>query len=181
MRARDLAALERTVKETGVVPAVNQIELHPAYQRREEVAWAEANGVRIEAWGPLGQGKYDLFGTPAIAEAAAAHDVAPLTWPAKNSAICATCASTPLWRSTNASTWSSAACQAAPPSPDTATEATGTCPDQAKPRSATRCPARAENPSAGWVIRDFTGMSVITAKFSGSSVSPGRTGLIGRR
>jgi len=69
--------LERTVKETGVVPAVNQIELHPAYQRREEVAWAEANGVRIEAWGPLGQGKYDLFGTPAIAEAAAAHGVTP--------------------------------------------------------------------------------------------------------
>ena len=56
---------------------MNQIELHPAYQRREEVAWAEANGVRIEAWGPLGQGKYDLFGTPAIAEAAAAHGVTP--------------------------------------------------------------------------------------------------------
>ncbi len=69
--------LERTVKETGVVPAVNQIELHPAYQRREEVAWAEANGVRIEAWGPLGQGKYDLFGTPAVADAAAAHGVTP--------------------------------------------------------------------------------------------------------
>ena len=69
--------LERTVKETGVVPAVNQIELHPAYQRRDEVAWADANNVRIEAWGPLGQGKYDLFGIPAVADAAAAHGVTP--------------------------------------------------------------------------------------------------------
>lgn len=66
--------LEGIVAATGVVPAVNQIELHPAYQQREVVAWCEAHNVRIEAWGPLGQGKYDLFGTPAVADAAAAHD-----------------------------------------------------------------------------------------------------------
>ena len=69
--------LERVVNETGVTPAVNQIELHPAYQQRDVVDWATEHGIRIESWGPLGQGKYDLFGTPAIAEAAAAHDVTP--------------------------------------------------------------------------------------------------------
>ncbi|MGL3151057.1 aldo/keto reductase [Microbacterium sp. A82] len=69
--------LERVVKETGVTPAVNQIELHPAYQQREVVAWAADHGIRIEAWGPLGQGKYDLFGTPAVADAAAAHGKSP--------------------------------------------------------------------------------------------------------
>ncbi|MGM7679677.1 aldo/keto reductase [Microbacterium sp. A94] len=69
--------LERVVKETGVTPAVNQIELHPAYQQREVVAWAADHGIRIEAWGPLGQGKYDLFGTPAVAEAATAHGKSP--------------------------------------------------------------------------------------------------------
>ncbi|MFT4258560.1 aldo/keto reductase [Microbacterium sp.] len=69
--------LERVVAETGVTPAVNQIELHPAYQQREVVAWATEHGIRIEAWGPLGQGKYDLFGTPAVAAAAAAHGVTP--------------------------------------------------------------------------------------------------------
>ena len=69
--------LERVVTETGVTPAVNQIELHPAYQQREVVAWAADHGIRIEAWGPLGQGKYDLFGTPAVAEAAAAHSKSP--------------------------------------------------------------------------------------------------------
>lgn len=69
--------LERVVAETGVTPAVNQIELHPAYQQRDIVTWAGEHGVRIESWGPLGQGKYDLFGTPAVADAAAAHQVTP--------------------------------------------------------------------------------------------------------
>ncbi|SJN35512.1 oxidoreductase of aldo/keto reductase family, subgroup 1 [Microbacterium esteraromaticum] len=69
--------LERIVAETGVVPTVNQIELHPAYQQREVVAWGTEHGVRTEAWGPLGQGKYDLFGTPAVADAASAHGQTP--------------------------------------------------------------------------------------------------------
>lgn len=69
--------LERIVAETGVVPAVDQIELHPAYQQREVVAWAAQHGVRIESWGPLGQGKYDLFGTAPVVDAAAAHGVTP--------------------------------------------------------------------------------------------------------
>ncbi|MEV4775450.1 aldo/keto reductase [Microbacterium sp. LWH12-1.2] len=69
--------LERVVDETGVVPAVNQIELHPAYQQRDVVAWGAERGIRTEAWGPLGQGKYDLFGAPAVADAAVAHGVTP--------------------------------------------------------------------------------------------------------
>ncbi|WP_194421912.1 aldo/keto reductase [Microbacterium abyssi] len=69
--------LDRVVKETGVTPAVDQIELHPAYQQREVTAWAADHDVRIEAWGPLGQGKYDLFGTPAVADAAATHGKTP--------------------------------------------------------------------------------------------------------
>lgn len=69
--------LERIVAETGVSPVVDQIELHPAYQQREVVEWAGARGIRIEAWGPLGQGKYDLFSIPAVADAAAAHSKTP--------------------------------------------------------------------------------------------------------
>ncbi|WOF24305.1 aldo/keto reductase [Microbacterium betulae] len=69
--------LDRIVKDTGVVPAVDQVELHPAYQQRDVVAWAEANGTRIESWGPLGQGKYPLLEEPAVTEAAAAHGVTP--------------------------------------------------------------------------------------------------------
>lgn len=69
--------LDRLVAETGVVPAVDQIELHPAYQQRDVLAWAEKNGTKIESWGPLGQGKYPLFENPAVAEAAEAHGVTP--------------------------------------------------------------------------------------------------------
>jgi len=69
--------LEDIVSATGVTPAVDQIELHPAYQQREVTDWAAAHGVLIEAWGPLGQGKYDLFETPAVADAAAATGKSP--------------------------------------------------------------------------------------------------------
>jgi 2,5-diketo-D-gluconate reductase A len=69
--------LERIVAATGVVPAVNQIELHPAYQQRDITEWAAANGVAIESWGPLGQGKYDLFGAEPVAGAATAHGKTP--------------------------------------------------------------------------------------------------------
>ncbi|TFD73349.1 aldo/keto reductase [Cryobacterium sp. Sr8] len=65
--------LERLLAETDVVPAVNQIELHPAHQQPEVTAFARANGIQIEAWGPLGQGKYPLFDEPAVSGAAAAH------------------------------------------------------------------------------------------------------------
>ncbi len=69
--------LERIVAETGVTPAVDQIELHPAHQQRSVTDWAAEHGIRIEAWGPLGQGKYDLFGAGHVADAASAHGKSP--------------------------------------------------------------------------------------------------------
>jgi 2,5-diketo-D-gluconate reductase A len=69
--------LERLLAETDVVPAVNQVELHPVFQQRELRAFHEEHDIRTEAWGPLGQGKYDLFGLPAIQTAASAHSVQP--------------------------------------------------------------------------------------------------------
>ena len=69
--------LEKLAAGSSTVPAVNQIELHPTFQQRELRAYGAEHGIAIEAWGPLGQGKYDLFGMPAIADAAAAHGVTP--------------------------------------------------------------------------------------------------------
>ncbi|MFH8249627.1 aldo/keto reductase [Microbacterium sp. B2969] len=69
--------LEDIIAATGVTPAVDQIELHPAYQQRDVTDWAAAHGVRIESWGPLGQGKYDLFGTEPVEAAASAHGKTP--------------------------------------------------------------------------------------------------------
>jgi 2,5-diketo-D-gluconate reductase A len=69
--------LDRIVAETGEVPAVDQVELHPAHQQREIAAWGAQNDMHIEAWGPLGQGKYDLFGLAPVHEASVAHDKTP--------------------------------------------------------------------------------------------------------
>ncbi|GAA1792996.1 aldo/keto reductase [Agromyces lapidis] len=69
--------LERLLGESDVVPAVDQIELHPAHQQPATAAFAEEHGIAIEAWGPLGQGKYPLFELPEIAGAAAAHGKSP--------------------------------------------------------------------------------------------------------
>jgi 2,5-diketo-D-gluconate reductase A len=69
--------LEDLIAHTDVVPAVNQVELHPIFQQRELRSFHAEHDIRTEAWGPLGQGKYDLFGLPAIQDAAKAHDVSP--------------------------------------------------------------------------------------------------------
>lgn len=69
--------LERLLAETSTVPAVNQIELHPTFIQQEARDFHAAHGIVTEAWGPLGQGKYDLGDLPAIAEAAAAHGKTP--------------------------------------------------------------------------------------------------------
>jgi len=69
--------LEEVIAGSSTVPAVNQIELHPEFQQRDIREFASANGIHIEAWGPLGQGKYDLLGNPAITAAAQATGKTP--------------------------------------------------------------------------------------------------------
>ena len=63
--------LDKVLEAGSIVPAVNQIELHPAFQQKTQRAFHEPLGILTQAWGPLGQGKYDLAELPilsAIAE-----------------------------------------------------------------------------------------------------------------
>lgn len=60
--------IEKIVAETGVVPVINQIELHPDFQQRETRAFHEKHKIATQSWSPLGQGK--LLGHPFIAEIA---------------------------------------------------------------------------------------------------------------
>ncbi len=48
--------LERIISDTGVVPAVNQVELHPRLGQPELRRFHEENQILTEAWSPLGQG-----------------------------------------------------------------------------------------------------------------------------
>ena len=52
-----LPHLERLIRETDTVPAVNQIELHPYFQNREVAAFDREHGIATEAWAPIAQGK----------------------------------------------------------------------------------------------------------------------------
>jgi 2,5-diketo-D-gluconate reductase A len=66
------AHLRRLIDETGVVPAVNQVELHPYLQQAELREFHEKHGIRTEAWSPLGQGG-ELLSDPVVTEIAARH------------------------------------------------------------------------------------------------------------
>ena len=65
--------LDRIVAETGVVPVVNQIELHPKFQQRGARHFHDKLGVRIESWSPLGQG--NVMAHEALKAIAAKHGV----------------------------------------------------------------------------------------------------------
>ncbi|MET4156898.1 aldo/keto reductase [Agromyces sp. PvR057] len=62
--------LDRLEGETGVVPVVNQVELHPYFSQQELRAYHAEHDIRTESWSPLGR-KSDLLNEPVLAEIAA--------------------------------------------------------------------------------------------------------------
>ena len=66
------AHLSRLIDETGVAPAVNQIELHPDFAQRELVAFNTGHRIVSEAWSPLGQGG-ELLRDPVLRRLADRH------------------------------------------------------------------------------------------------------------
>ncbi|MGO2051519.1 MAG: aldo/keto reductase [Glutamicibacter sp.] len=65
--------LEKLVEAADIVPAVNQVELHPALQNREVIAANAKHGIATEAWSPLAQGA--LLSEESILAIAAMHKV----------------------------------------------------------------------------------------------------------
>src|SRR5450756_2127650 len=65
--------LDTLLAETTVVPAVNQIELHPTFQQAALTARSRAHGIEVEAYSPLGQGSdLNVAAVTALAEKHAA-------------------------------------------------------------------------------------------------------------
>ena len=60
-----LADLCETVE---VIPAVNQVELHPFFQQENALALMKEYGVQPEAWGPFAEGKHGIFTHPVLTE-----------------------------------------------------------------------------------------------------------------
>ncbi|MGX1274069.1 2,5-diketo-D-gluconate reductase A [Streptomyces phaeoluteigriseus] len=70
------AHIERLEKETGVLPAVNQIEVHPLFPQDALRAFHESKGIVTQSWSPLGRGSA-LLDDPAVISVAEAHGVTP--------------------------------------------------------------------------------------------------------
>ncbi|NUQ32016.1 MAG: aldo/keto reductase [Dermatophilaceae bacterium] len=68
--------LTEIIDATGVVPVVNQVELHPLFPQEQLRAVHERLGIRTESWSPLGK-RNAPFGADPVAAAAEAHGVSP--------------------------------------------------------------------------------------------------------
>jgi 2,5-diketo-D-gluconate reductase A len=62
--------LERLARETGTVPAVNQIEAHPYFRNEAVREYGEEHGIATEAWSPIARGR--VLGDPVVERIAAA-------------------------------------------------------------------------------------------------------------
>jgi len=82
--------LDTLIDGTGIVPAVNQIELDPTITRDEQRAYNEGRGIITESWSPLGAGG-ELLKLPALAAIADAHGKTPaqvvLRWHIQNGLV----------------------------------------------------------------------------------------------
>ncbi|RIJ51717.1 aldo/keto reductase [Clavibacter lycopersici] len=84
------AHLTRLQEETGVLPVVNQVELHPSFAQAELRAFHAERGIVTESWSPLGT-REQLMQDPAVVAAAEAHGVTPtqavLRWHVQSGAL----------------------------------------------------------------------------------------------
>jgi 2,5-diketo-D-gluconate reductase A len=89
--------LERLLAETDIVPAVNQIELHPYFVNDELREYGEEHGIATEAWSPIAQGA--VLDDPAIVAIARRLDRSPaqvvLRWHLERASIVFPKSSTP--------------------------------------------------------------------------------------
>jgi 2,5-diketo-D-gluconate reductase A len=67
------AHLDRLAQETDIVPAVNQVEIHPYFTNETVRDYAHDHGIAIEAWSPLAQG--DVLKDPAVTRIADARGI----------------------------------------------------------------------------------------------------------
>ncbi|MFF2485991.1 aldo/keto reductase [Microbacterium sp. NPDC058062] len=68
--------LTELIEETGVVPAVNQVELHPYFPQAQLRAFHATHGIRTESWSPLAK-RSELLTEQILTELATVHDVTP--------------------------------------------------------------------------------------------------------
>lgn len=66
--------LKRLAQDSSIVPAVNQIELHPHLLQTDTRKYASDNGIQIESWSPLGGSASHLMRDPVLEAIAATYE-----------------------------------------------------------------------------------------------------------
>lgn len=61
------------IEHNDVVPALNQIETNPFFQRQADQDLMRTHGVQMEAWGGFAEGRNNLFGDPTLTAIGEAH------------------------------------------------------------------------------------------------------------
>lgn len=69
--------LDRLQAETGVLPSVNQVELHPTFSQVEQLRYDNTHDIVTEAWSPLGGHGHNLLSLPLIQQLAEKYHKAP--------------------------------------------------------------------------------------------------------
>lgn len=84
-----IAHIEKLISETGIIPTINQIELHPYFQQKELREFHEKHKIITEAWSPLARG--NLFASEVIVELSKKYNKTPaqivLRWHYENGII----------------------------------------------------------------------------------------------
>ncbi len=65
--------LANLVANVEVIPAVNQVELHPFFQQEDALKLMKEYGIAPQAWGPLAEGKHGIFTDPLLTEIGAKY------------------------------------------------------------------------------------------------------------
>lgn len=86
----ETAHLDALIDAGNVIPAVNQVELHPMFPQFDMRRYANQRGIQIESWSPLMQGA-ELLQNPVVLEIAEAHEKTPgqvvLRWHIKSGLV----------------------------------------------------------------------------------------------
>ena len=62
------AILTNLCENVDIIPAVNQVELHPFFVQQKAIENMKAYGVAPQAWGPLAEGRHGIFTDPELTE-----------------------------------------------------------------------------------------------------------------
>ncbi len=81
--------LEDLMKDSEIIPMVNQVEYHPFLAQKELHDFCRNNNIQLEAWSPLGRGK--ILHHPVVTEISKKHNITPaqviLRWDLQNEVI----------------------------------------------------------------------------------------------